>query len=146
MPKIVLVSLSVAPDTVTIFQAPACEGALLTVGQLAHLVRRTAARPQRWWHLVRFCAAEVPVPAQCEMWLAMWPPGHTGSAGAPDDGQQVMMTLAGELTVSGGIRLPANGILSCGAGVRTVTNNGLVHAVSLHARSGPVRERRQGHS
>lgn len=65
-----------------------------TVGRLAALVRDLAARPDRWWHLVRFDG--VPVPLDGGLWLSAWPPGRRRALTA-----DVLIVLAGELARPG---------------------------------------------
>jgi hypothetical protein len=85
-------NLSLVPDlTMRGAPSPYAPPPALTVGRIAGRVRELAARPDRWWHLVRFDG--VPVCLDGGLWLSAWPPGHRA-----DPGADILIVLAGELT------------------------------------------------
>lgn len=114
-----------------------------TIGRLAALVHDHIARPEDWWHLVRFDPA---APARVsldgvegiELWLTAWPPGHRME---PHAHGRVVTLIAGELTevtvTPGGVterRLPVGRVRVHGGGhLREVANSGAAYAVTLHA-------------
>jgi hypothetical protein len=126
-------NFSVIPD-ITLQARPASTGRL-TIGRLAGVVRETAARPEHWWHLVRFDGA--PVPLADDLWLSAWPPGHHAVPAGPG----VLTVLAGELSertiTDQGVAertLRANRIRVYGAdNPRELVNLGHGYALSLHA-------------
>ena len=106
-----------------------------TIGRLAGLVREMAARPEYWWHLVRFDGT--PVAVADDLWLSAWPPGHRAVPAGPG----VLTVLAGELSertiTDQGVAertLRANRIRVYGAdNPRELVNLGHGYALSLHA-------------
>lgn len=116
-----------------------------TVGQLAARVRELAARPDEWWRLVRFDAAEprhIPLDDEAGLttgltvWLTTWPPGHGGTVHGG-----VSTIVAGELAVvtitERGVTerpLRANRVRVHGS-PQALTNPGPAFAVTLHAQS-----------
>jgi hypothetical protein len=144
------VDLSVVPD-LTMHGQDDPHGRALgvrppTVGQLAARVRELAARPDEWWRLVRFDAAEprhIPLDDEAGLttgltvWLTTWPPGHGGTV----HGGGVSTLVAGELAVvtitERGVTerpLRANRIRVHGSS-QALTNPGPAFAVTLHAQS-----------
>ncbi len=133
--------LSVIPDlTMQGETRPGAPECTLTAGRLAGLIQKLAARPDDWWHLVRFDGVPVPVRfGGCELWLSAWPPGHHA-----DPHADVLGVLAGELTERRinalGVAertLRANRIQVYGGGTpRELVNPGPAYAISLHATSG----------
>jgi hypothetical protein len=126
-------NFSVIPD-ITLQARPASTGTV-TIGRLAGVVREMAARPEHWWHLVRFDGT--PVPVANDLWLSAWPPGHRAVPAGPG----VLAVLAGELserTITGqGVAertLRANRVrVYAAANPRELVNLGPAYALSLHA-------------
>lgn len=130
-------NLSVIPDiTLQGDASPYAPARTLTVGRLAGAVRELAARPEEWWHLVRFDGAPVRLDGECPVWLSAWPPGHR-----TDPRADVLAVVAGELherTITGhgvGERtLRANRIRVYGGGhPRELVNPGPAYAIALYA-------------
>lgn len=119
-----------------------------TVGRLAALVHDRTARPETWWHLVRFdpaAPARVPLDGAdgAGLWLIAWPPGYGTEAHAhAHDCGQVAILIAGELTEvtltpHGGTerRLTVGRVRVHGGGhLHRLANPGPAYAVTLHAR------------
>src|SRR5438445_12551051 len=72
--------------------SPYAAAQVVTIGRLAGFVLELAARPEEWWHLARFDGVPVRIPAEYELWLSGWPPGHRAAPVA-----DVFAVLAGEL-------------------------------------------------
>ncbi|WP_232836021.1 cupin domain-containing protein [Actinocorallia populi] len=116
-------------------------GAPPTVGQLAARLQEAAARPGRWWHLVRFDPAErVRVELEDGLWLITWPPGYRLPAHGHGGAAQIMSVIAGELAEvavggDGAVARPlrANRVrIQAGDSMHEVVNPGSAYAVTLH--------------
>jgi hypothetical protein len=117
----------------------------LTIGTLAGRLRSIAARPERWWGLVRFEPGRsvqimVEEGAAYQAWLVVLPPGHAGQSCDCD----VATMIAGEATEG----TPASAVLRPGPvrvhgerhGERQGEQHGLYgrgtgYSISLHARA-----------
>lgn len=116
-------------------------GAPPTVGQLAARVQEAAARPEEWWHLVRFDPAErVRTELADGLWLITWPPGYRLAAHGHGGASQIMSVIAGELAEvvvgdDGAVARPlrANRVrIQAGDRMHEVVNPGSGYAVTLH--------------
>ena len=116
-------------------------GGPATLGQLAARVQEAAARPERWWHLVRFDPAErVRVELEGGLWLITWPPGFRLPAHDHGGASQIMSVIAGELAEvamggDGAVARPlrANRVrIQAGDRMHEVVNPGRGYAVTLH--------------
>ncbi|OIV38642.1 cysteine dioxygenase [Mangrovactinospora gilvigrisea] len=112
-----------------------------TVGDFAALVRRLAAQPGRWAHLVRYDAlsrgyARLATGPGYEVWLLCWLPGQGTGRHGHGRSSGVFTVVSGELTERrrGGAALrPGTLRVSAPGTPHEVVNASLEPAVSIHA-------------
>ncbi|MDX6744450.1 cysteine dioxygenase [Actinocorallia sp. A-T 12471] len=130
------------PDITMAAAAPVISDAPPTVGQLAWRVSQAAARPDEWWHRVKFVPDErVRVDLDNGLTLIIWAPGFRLPAHDHGGHLQAMAVIAGELAevVVGDdgatVRpLRANRVrIQAGDRMHEVVNPGDGYAVTLHA-------------
>ena len=117
-------------------QGPDAAGARLTLGTLARQLRMIAARPERWWGLVRF-ERDRPVRIIVDerpsyhAWLVVLPPGDSGQ---PCDCDVVTMIAGEAIEGSSSSATLRPGPLRVHGQRHWLRGQGTGYSISLHAR------------
>lgn len=134
------------------------DGAAVSPGRLAQIVRRTAERPELWRPLVRFEADErwydrLEGGDEHEVWLLTWLPGQQTGFHDHGDSRGAFTVVSGSLTEQAATcgrpetrirKLRTGAVRSFGTRyIHDVRNDAIQPAVSIHAYSPPLSSMRR---